>query len=397
LYSLAIFALIPFGNTIQKFISDNLGKTFFIYLTLAVLGIIFIGLIYFLIYRLKIRSLLNYIWLIILAGLYVYITLKMRNSPVEVTHFLEYGLLSIFIFRALNHHIKDKTIYFSAAFIILLIGTLDEIIQWIVPGRVWNFKDAGLNVISGGLIQLAIWQVIRPKSISEKTSIKSLRIMTSLIAACFLILGLCVSNTSNQVYRYSNQIPLLYFLQKEEAMSEFGYKYKDPEIGIFYSRLSSSKLIKKDKKKGEKNAEILNESVERDYKQFIQEYNPAADPFMHELRVHIFRRDIYFKKGKKASSIDKKKESYFIAYKENLILEKYFPRSIKNSVYKWENCKIENIKTFVDEKKTYVSPVSSNLFTSFSERTVWIMIFSMIFILLVVNLFFTFKKYWKKK
>ena len=130
-----------------------------------VLGVVFIGLIYILIFRLKIQSLQNYIWLLILTGLYIYFTLRMRKSPVEVTHFLEYGLLSIFIFRALKHHIKDKTIYFNTALIILLIGTLDEIIQWIVPGRVWNFKDVRLNVISGGLIQLAIWQVIKPKSI----------------------------------------------------------------------------------------------------------------------------------------------------------------------------------------------------------------------------------------
>ena len=188
LCSLAIFALIPFGNKIQKIISDNLGKTFFIYFILAVLGFVFIGLIYFLIYKLKIRSLPNYIWLLILTFLYTYFTLKMRNSPVEVTHFLEYGLLSIFIFRALNHHIKDKTIYFSAAFIILLIGSFDEIIQWIVPNRIWNFKDVGLNVISGGLIQLAIWKVVEPKSISEKINPKSLRIFSSLFACCLIIL-----------------------------------------------------------------------------------------------------------------------------------------------------------------------------------------------------------------
>jgi len=210
------------------------------------LGFVFIGLIYFLIYRLRIHSLPNYIWLLGLTGVYIYLTLKLWNSPVEVTHFLEYGLLSILVFRALNHHIKDKSIYFSSAFIILIIGTLDEIIQWIVPGRVWNFKDIKLNLLSGGLIQLAIWQVMRPKSVSKKINKKSLRMFAAAFASSLIILGLCVSNTPDRVYRYTQKIPLLSFLQKEEAMSEFGYKHKDPEIGVFYSRLSLKSLYRTD-------------------------------------------------------------------------------------------------------------------------------------------------------
>ncbi len=356
------------------------------------LGFVFIGLIYFLIYRLRVRSLPNYIWLLVLAGLYIHLTLKLRNSPVEVTHFLEYGVLSILLFRALNHHIKDKTIYFNATLIILLIGTLDEIIQWIVPGRIWNFKDVKLNVISGGLIQIAIWQVIGPRSISGKINKKCLRRLTSLFAFCLIILGLCVSNTPNRVYSYTNRIQWLSFLQKEESMSEFGYKYKNPEIGVFYSRLSPKGLQKKDNLRGGHYAQILNESVNKDYGQFLREYSPITDPFMHELRVHIFRRDKYFNKGKSTLNLNDKKKFYFIAYKENLILEKYFKNSIEKSAYRWNEDILQLTEASIDKNKLYESPVSANLFTSFSEKTVWIVIFSVIFLLVIVNLIFPYIK-----
>jgi len=309
----------------------------------------------------------------------------LRNSPVEVTHFLEYGLLSILLFGALNHHIKDKTIYFNAALIILLIGTLDEIIQWIVPGRVWNFKDVKLNVISGGLIQLAIWQVIGPRSISEKINLKSLRIFSTAFACCLIILGLCVSNTPNRVYNYTKQIPWLSFLQKEEPMSEFGYKTKDLEIGVFYSRLSPKGLQRRDNRRGRHYAQILNESVNKNYEQFIREYSPITDPFMHELRVHIFRRDTYFEKGNSTFDLDEKKKFHFIAYKENLILKKYFSNSIEKSVYKWDQDTLKELDASIDKNKTYKSPVSANLFTSFSERTVWIFILALISLLVLVN------------
>jgi predicted PurR-regulated permease PerM len=269
---------------------------------------------------------------------------------------------------------------------------LDEIIQWIVPGRFWNFKDVRLNLISGGLIQLAIWQVIGPKSVSKKVNKKSLRIFSATFACCLIILGLCVLNTPNRVYSYTNRIQWLSFLQKEESMSEFGYKHKNPEIGVFYSRLSVKSLKKTDYLMDEKYSQILNKSVNIDYGQFLREYSPITNPFMHELRVHIFRRDTYLKKGKSASSLKDKKGFYFIAYKENLILEKYFKNSIEKSVYRWNEDTLRESEALIDKSKPYESPVSANLFTSFSEKTVWIVIFFIIFILVQANLVLPFIK-----
>ncbi|GAF92152.1 unnamed protein product, partial [marine sediment metagenome] len=97
-------------------------------------------------------------------------------------------------------------------------------------------------------------------------------------------------------------MPWLSSLKKEEPMSEFGYKHEDPEIGVFYSRLNPEDLRKTDNAKGEEYAQILNQSVNKDYQQFIREYTPITDPFMHELRVHIFRRDRHFKKANKSSN-----------------------------------------------------------------------------------------------
>lgn len=331
-------------------------------------------------------------WTFIVAGLYTYFILKIKSNPTETVHFLEYGLLGFFLFKALNHHIKDKSIYITATLFALLIGTFDEILQWITPQRYWDFRDVGLNGLSGGLIQLAIWKVRRPKIISEKFNAKSLRIFTSIFASCLIILGLCASNTPIRVHSYTKQITWLSFLQKEESMSEFGYKYKDPEIGVFYSRLSSKELQKADKLRGEEYTQILNESVDKDYEQFLREYNPIKDPFMHELRVHIFRRDINFKKGKSASHLSKKKEFYLIAYKENLILEKYFTQSIKNSVYWWDVGILQESEALDDKAKPYMSPVSANLFASFSEKTMWVAIFALISFLLFINLILPFIK-----
>jgi len=386
LCSISIFLTVPVARKIQKFVYNNWGSEVFGYLVLGVLAIGSFGLLYSLIFKLKIRSLSRYIWLFIIAGLYIYFTLKLWKIPEEAVHFVEYGLLGFFLFKALSHHVRDKSIYITATFFALLIGTFDETLQWITPQRYWDFRDAGLNALSGGLFQLAVCKVVVPKIISEKINTKSFRIFTSVFASCLIILGLCVSNTPDRVYRYTKKIPLLSFLQKEEAMSEFGYKHKDPEIGVFYSRLSLKSLQKTDNLTGEQYSQILNESIDKDYEQFIREYSPTTEPFMHELRVHIFRRDTYFKKGKSTLNLNDKKESYFIAYKENLILEKYFKNSIGKSVYLWDEDDRQESEELIDKNETYESPVSANLFTSFSEKTVWTVIFSTIFFLVLVNL-----------
>jgi len=301
---------------------------------------------------------------------------------------LEYGLLGFFLFKALNYNVKDKSIYITATLFALLIGTFDEIFQWIVPDRKWDFRDVGLNGLSGGLFQLAIWKVVRPDFIKGMINIKSLRIFTAIFSCCLIILGLCASNTPSRVYSYTKQISFLAFLQKEEPMGEFGYKYKDPEIGIFYSRLSLRELQKTDEKKSKEYARILNESLKMKYTHFLQKYNPGFNAFLYEARIHIFRRDKYFNDGNEETNHNKKREFYFVSYKENLILQKYFTETVKNSVYWWGEDKIKKVEELIDENRSYESPVSANLFTVFSEKSMWMGIFLLLCFLLIINIIF---------
>jgi VanZ family protein len=385
LCSITIFLIVPVALTIQKFVAKNFGKNTFIYFVLSIVAFVFLSLLYLLIFNLKVRSFSNYIWLFILAGLYFYFTLKLVKAPAEAIHFLEYGMLGFFLFRALKYHIKDKSIYLTGVLFCLLVGTFDEILQWVTPGRLWSFRDVGLNTLSGGLFQAALWKVVKPKIISEKISIKSIRIITSIFAVCLIVLGLCASNTPDRVAYYTNLISPLSFLQKEEPMSEFGYKLIDVDIGVFYSRFAPDKLEKTDNQQGEKYAQILNKSVNISYKEI-------SNPFLYELRIHVFRRDTYFDRGNKTSDLNEKKEFYSIAYKENLILEKYFRQSIKKSIYAWGENSIKETEPLIDKRKPYKSPVSANLFTSFSEKTIWISILVLLSFLILINLILYFLK-----
>lgn len=388
----SIYCTIPVGRRIQKFVNNNWGREFFLYFVLGSLAAVIITMLYLLIGKFRVRSPRNYIWLLVVAVSYTFFTFKLKNIPEEAVHFLEYGVLGFFLFKALSHHIKDKSIYITATLLTLLFGIFDEVIQWTIPQRYWDFRDAALNGLSGGLFQFALWKVVRPKVISERVNLKAFRIFSIVLSTCLVLLGLCVINTPQRVAWYTQKIPFLSFLQREEPMSEFGYKHKDPNIGVFYSRLSTKKLEKLDEEKGKTYAQILNDSAHRDYKQFLREYNPISNPFLHELRVHIFRRDTYYDKAQSSINQEEKKEFFLIAYKENLIIKKYFNQSIKNSIYFWDELKNMRIGSFIDKNKTYESPVSSNLFLGFSEKNIWTAIIIVIVLLLLINLVISYRK-----
>jgi len=385
LCTLAIFLVVPLARAIQKFVSARWGRPFFGYAVLVITAASFCAIVYVLVFRLKIRSPSNYLWLSAVAALYVYFTLKLWRAPEEAVHFLEYGLLGFFLFRALSLSIRDKGIYLTAFLIGSLIGIFDEILQWMMPGRYWDFRDAGLNALATGLFQVALWKGIKPKIISEKIGPKSVRRISLLLAVNILLLGLCASNTPQRVASYSGRLPFLSFLVKEEPMYEFTRKHTDPEIGLFYSRLSPEGLEKEDNERSAHWAGILRDWKEKDYALFLREHHPLLHPFLYEMRIHIFRRDRRVEEAAKAKDEKSRREALFVASKENMILEKYFGRTLEKASYKWSEEKKAEIAVFVDPAKSYRSPVSAGRF-QIKEKTLWLGITAFLALLLGLNL-----------
>jgi VanZ family protein len=383
--TLSIFLVVPLARSIQKFVSARWGRTLFGYGVLAITAVAFCSIIYVLIFRLKVRSASNYLWLTAVAALYVHFTLQLWRAPEEAVHFLEYGLLGFFLFRALSLTIRDKSIYPTAFLIGSLIGILDEVLQWMMPGRYWDFRDAGLNALATGLFQVALWKGIKPRVISEKASPKSIRHVSILLAANMLFLGLCASNTPRRVAAYTRRLPFLSFLVKEEPMYEFTQKQADPEIGTFYSRLSIADLEKEDAERSDHWGKILKDWKDKDYSLFLREHHPLLHPFLYEMRIHIFRRDRKAEDALKAKDEESRREALFISFKENVILEKYFGRTLEVSTYRWSEEKKAEIAATVDPTKPYRSPVSAGPF-QIKERTLWLGILAGLGLLLGLNL-----------
>lgn len=388
----AIFLVVPTARAIQKFVGERWGRAFFGYLVVVVVAAAFLGILYLLIVRMKICAASNYIWLAACAALYFYFTLKLWRNPEEAVHFLEYGLLGFFLFRAWRLTVPDKAVYFASFLSGTLIGTFDEIFQWMMPGRYWDIRDVGLNALAVGLFQVALWQGVRPKLASPRIAARFVRTISVLFAANLLLLGLCLSNTPDRTGALADRFPALVFLEKEEPMREFKLKHQDPEIGSFYSRLTVERLKATDFGKSEAHARILREWQGKDYDEFLRTFNPLNNPFLYEMRIHIFRRDRKYEEGRKASSERRKKEAFFIAFKENMILEKYFANTLRSSEYQWGREKAAAIELLIEKNAAYTSPVSKDLFYWLSEGAMWATIFAALLALILLNIVFSDKK-----
>jgi len=95
-------------------------------------------------------------------------------------------------------------------------------------------------------------------------------------------------------------------------------------------------------------------------------------------------------KGRRAQGV-KRKEHLTVAYKENQILEKYFGETLRQSAYLWSEEKKEKIAKGSNTDGSYESPVSKQLFTSFTGKEVWFAIGGVLVMLVIVNVFVSYR------
>jgi VanZ family protein len=97
-----------------------------------------------------------------------YLVLLRRMTVIqERVHFLEYGLLGGLVFGALGARAPEAPPWRQAGLAILLTGLAgwaDELLQAVLPNRVYDLRDVGFNTLAGAMVvgTLLVRQWIRP-------------------------------------------------------------------------------------------------------------------------------------------------------------------------------------------------------------------------------------------
>jgi hypothetical protein len=384
LWIAVIYATIPFVRAAQAWMvsrweRETVGRMILLFIVLATVSAI-VGLL-----RLHPRpSTATVLWLIAVAAVFVWWAASLRAVPEEAVHLFEYGALGILLYRALRPRIEDPTVFVVAALLAVLVGTVDEIIQWITPRRYWDFRDIFLNVGACVLALVAAWKVDSPKGAIGERSIRRALRLAAVVLALFAV---CLSMTPERVEWLARRFPGIGFLQSpDNEMAEYGYRHEIPGVGRFKSRFTIRGLGDQDSSRWAEAAAIIDRYPDERYSEFLREFPSHRDPFVHEARVHIFSRDHHL--GKRNELAEGSTDFRFhttVALRQHQILETFFTRTLKNSAQDLSAPTIEVLRRQQDSDMLWASWTSRHLITWISEPVLRVLMIALIVVLIALD------------
>lgn len=245
------------------------------------LGFVFLALLGFGIWRIRDRRALRYGALATVAVLVALQTLVFnRGNPqvdvVEKVHFLQFGLLSFLFYRA-RRTAEDASMLWVPLIGVLLAGTLEEWVQWLVPSRTGEIKDVLLNFYAGICGLLLSLALAPPHGLKLRQGFQGLG-----RAAAVALVGVAG-----------------FF-----HLAHLGYVIEDPDLGSFRSWHQKGELLRASAAR----AERWKERVPR-----LKHWFGLEDRFATEAGWHVSHRNASNTAG-----------LHFFAWRENQMLERYY-------------------------------------------------------------------------
>ena len=333
-WTAVIYLTLPYAPVWRDWLIERFTPYFF---PVTVLTVITIVLFITLLKMIKRKSpFWDYLFLLLIAAAYVYSLIRIK-IVVEQVHFLEYGLLAILVINALRFDRKEPAQYLNALLLVSFAGIVDEYIQGLLVNRVGELRDIYLNLLAAALALVWFRICLKPPEIPKSNWKPALRLTFPIMALIVLALGIFNSR-----------------------ISEFGYYIENPLIGAFYSRFPPQRLLNDLPEVEKFRDEMLPLLYREDYATLLK---VVKIPVHAEALVHLFRRDVRLKRDR----------DFQVAHRENQILEKYFNPYIAGTEHQWLPDKTTLIAqaAAADTLNPYVSPVSQQIITAFSEKAQW--------------------------
>lgn len=333
-------------------------------------------------------SIADSLWLVLVATVVVLWTRRLMGRPEEAVHFVEYGVLGVLIYRAIADSVPDATVFVAATLAGLLVGTADEIIQWLVPGRFFDFRDIVLNGGAVALVQIATVRLARHPAWPVAPS--SLRLLCRLAALEVALLMLCLAATPHRLARLAEHLPLPSRLATgADAICEYGWRHVIDERTAFRSRLPLDELLRIDREHGAEAAREL-DAARGSLGLSRADISPLEDPFGYEIRVHLFsrNRNLITASGQVAGS-DAARRHMTTAWRENLILEGVFGRTLEQTTYRWGPRRRREVEAAQDPAARWVSRAGAHLITRVSEGRLRAMMLVLLALLATCDLLIT--------
>ena len=200
-----LYASIPLVRPVQRRLLGELGSDWIIAVVLGAVAVALGAAVLLLRRSPRPTTRFDLVWLLAVAAFAAATAWHLRGRPEEAVHLLQFGVLAVLLYRALRPSKPDVAILAAVVLLGALVGTVDEIIQWIVPGRIWDLRDVAVNASACALAAAALWRLDpgpwrRPRRFVGLAG-------AALAAAETLLLALCLANTPQRVAWYAERLP----------------------------------------------------------------------------------------------------------------------------------------------------------------------------------------------
>ena len=364
-----LYASIPLVRPVQQRLLGALGSGWIIAVVLIAVAVALGAAVLLLQRSRRPTTPFDLAWTAVIAAVAAAAAWHLRGRPEEAVHLLQFGVLAVLLYRALRPTEPDVAILAAVVILGTLVGTVDEIIQWIVPRRFWDLRDVTVNAVACTLAAAALWR-LDPGPWRRPLAASSVSLALRLAAAETLLLTLCLANTPARVAWYAERVPGLGLLARaDNAMAEYGYRHRLPGIGEMKSRLTLAELEEQDRTRAGEVAALLDRYPEGRYQRFLDEHSEIADPFLYEARVHLFSRDVHLRDLRAAPPGSAAARTHAtIALREQLLLERLFGNTLARSSFNLRPHRRQLLEQLDDPGRPFVSASAAHLITGVGEQ-----------------------------
>jgi hypothetical protein len=302
----ALILAAPLVGQLSAFVGDAAPGNYALVLGIGVGGaaLVAVGLAMF---TVRERRRERYAWIALALALAIGYGFVARTGVADVDaaerfHFVEYGVLAVLFYKAWQRS-SDGALIVLPVIAGFIVGTLEEWLQWFVPGRVGEAKDVLLNLISVAAGVLFALGVDPPTRVTLRMSPRSRR---------WVAAGTAVAIAAFAGFFHSVHL---------------GHEIADPGGGVFRSRYSQEEL----RQISAERAADWKVHPPLSWSRFSRE-----DQYLTEGVAHVRRRNQRWDEG-----------NFLAARQENLILEKYYapvldtPSYISPAGHRWPDAQRE--------------------------------------------------------
>ncbi len=364
-----IYGAIPYARDIQRLVSAHLGRNAFLYVVYLALAVVCAGLARAL-WRGRVHVAPSRLaGLVLLAGLGGAATYHLRANPEEAMHLLLYGVLSVLLFRALRLHYPDRAVCAVAMMVGVFCGAVDEVVQWLTPGRFFDYRDIAINGVAVVLAQAGLALSARSDSWAPARRHTWARALHLGSVLC-LMLAATAAMTPLRLDRLRAALPGVTL--PWDPMADYGFRHTAPGGELFSSRLDAAGLARADAYHAARDAASFGHAVRTvRYSDHLELLPVQEVPFLHELRVRVFSRNEFVR-----DAITRTNDPllWTAAWHENQIAEAFFSNTLAAAGLRWEEDKRAKAEQLL-RPGSFSSRVSRDLITAFSERqfiTLWL-------------------------